>query len=140
MDIRPTTEPEADEYARDWIAAWNSHDVDRVAAHYGDAVEYESPFVERLHPGRTRLHGHAEVRDYIIGAFERFPDLHFTGPYLVALGAASVCIVYRSVNGLIAAETLVLDERARVTHVHCHYRAQPMPGAAALTLPMEEAS
>jgi len=136
MDACPKTEPEADEYARDWIAAWNSHNVDRIAAHYGDAVEYDSPFVERLQPGRTRLHGRAEVRKYIESGFERFPDLHFTGPYLVALGASSVCIVYRSVNGLVAAETLVLDEHARVTRVHCHYRAVPQHGAAALTLPL----
>ena len=123
MPARPTTEPEADEYAREWIAAWNSHDVERVAAHYGDTVEYESPFVARLSPGRTRLTGIDAVRDYIANAFERFPDLHFTGPYLVALGAGSVVIVYRSVAGLVAAETLVLDEDGRVTRAHCHYRA-----------------
>jgi ketosteroid isomerase-like protein len=125
MDGRPSTEPEADEYAREWIAAWNSHDVDRVAAHYADTVEYESPFVARLSPGRTRLSGIDAVRDYIERAFERFPDLRFTGPSLVALGAGSVVIVYRSVAGLVAAETLVLDERGRVSRAHCHYRAAP---------------
>ena len=123
MDRRPTTELEADEYAREWIAAWNSHDVDRVAAHYGDTVEYESPFVAQLSPGRTRLSGIDAVRDYIGRGFERFPELQFTGPYLVALGAGSVVIVYGSVNDLVAAETLVLDECGRVSRVHCHYRA-----------------
>ena len=128
MDARPTTESEADEYAREWIAAWNSHDVERIAEHYGDTVEYESPFVARLSPGRTRLSGIDAVRNYIAAAFEHFPDLRFTGPYLVALGAESVAIVYRSVAGLVAAETLVLDEHGRVSRVHCHYRAVPGAG------------
>jgi hypothetical protein len=131
MHRYPTTEPEADEYAREWIAAWNSHDVDRVAEHYGDTVEYDSPFVARLTPGRSRLSGIDAVRDYIAQAFERFPELRFTGPYLVALGARSVVIVYRSVEDLIAAETLVFDEAGRVTRVHCHYRA--VPGGVAQT-------
>jgi hypothetical protein len=128
MDRRPTTEAEADEYAREWIAAWNSHDVEQVAGHYADTVEYESPFVARLSPGRTRLSGIGQVRDYIASGFERFPDLCFTGPSLVALGAGSVVIVYGSVAGLVAAETLVLDERGRVSRVHCHYRAGPGAG------------
>jgi hypothetical protein len=134
----PTTETEADEYAREWIAAWNSHDVERVADHYGETVEYDSPFVARLNPGRTRLSGIDAVRVYIASAFERFPDLCFTGPYLVALGAGSVAIVYRSVAGLVAAETLVLDEDGRVTNVHCHYRAVPGAGTEDLTNPLEE--
>jgi hypothetical protein len=138
MQPRPSTEPEADEFAREWIAAWNSHDVERVAAHYGDAVEYESPFVARLSPGRTRLVGIDAVREYIARAFERFPDLRFTGPYLVALGAGSVVIVYHSVSGLVAAETLVLDEHGRVSRVHSHYRAVPGAGAEHLAHPLEE--
>jgi hypothetical protein len=125
MTGRPSTDSEVDEYAREWIAAWNSHDVDRVAAHYADAVEYESPFVTRLLPGRTRLSGGAELHNYIASAFERFPELHFTGPDLVALGATSVVIVYGSVGDLVAVETLVLDDDARVSRVYCHHRAVP---------------
>jgi ketosteroid isomerase-like protein len=123
MGTRPTTEAEADDYAREWIQAWNSHDVDRVAAHYRDDVEYESPFVARSSPGQTRFTGGDAVRAYIVSAFERFPDLLFTGPDLVALGAGSVTIVYGSVEGLTAAETLVMDDSGQVTRVYCHYRA-----------------
>ena len=123
MGTRPATEGEADEYAREWIEAWNSHDVDRVFAHYRDDVEYESPFVARLSPGQSRLTGGDAVRALIVSAFERFPDLHFTGPDFVALGAESVTIVYGSVEGRIAAETLVMDDSGQVTRVYCHYRA-----------------
>ena len=91
---RPTTETEADEFARSWIDAWNSHDVDRIVAHYRDDIEYESPFVARISPGRTRLSGGAAVREYVAGALERFPDLHFDPPQVVALGADSVALVY----------------------------------------------
>jgi ketosteroid isomerase-like protein len=120
---RPTNEPEADEWARAWIDAWNSHDLDRIVAHYRDDIEYESPFVARISPGNSRLSGGDAVRDYVAGALERFPDLHFGEPQLVALGADSVAIVYRSVNDLVAVETLVLDGDGLVVRALCHYRA-----------------
>ena len=120
---RPTTETEADEFARSWIDAWNSHDVDRIVAHYRDDIEYESPFVARISPGRTRLSGSAAVREYVAGALERFPDLHFDPPQVVALGADSVALVYQSVNDLTVVETLVLDADGLVVRALCHYRS-----------------
>jgi hypothetical protein len=114
---------EADAFVADWLNAWNSHDVDRITAHYHDDVEYHSPFVARLADGRDHLQGKAAVRDYVESALARFPDVEL-GPIIsVAPGAGSVATVYRSVEGLLAVETLVLDEGGLVIRAHCHYRA-----------------
>src|SRR6516164_4567249 len=33
------TEEEAVKFAEDWVSAWNSHDLDKIMAHYADDVE-----------------------------------------------------------------------------------------------------
>ena len=34
--------------ANDWIAAWNSHDLDAIMSHYEDTVELTSPVAAQL--------------------------------------------------------------------------------------------
>jgi ketosteroid isomerase-like protein len=34
--------------ANDWIAAWNSHDLDAIMSHYEDAIELTSPVAAQL--------------------------------------------------------------------------------------------
>jgi len=117
------TTVEADAFVADWLTAWNTHDLDRITSHYHDDVEYYSPFVARLADGRDHLGGKDAVRDYVAAALTRFPDLELGPVISVAPGAGSVAIVYRSVDGLLAVETLVLDEAGLVTRAYCHYRA-----------------
>ncbi len=116
------TQAEADAFAQSWMAAWNSHDPDRVAAHYHDDVEYYSPFVARI-ADAGMLRGRAAFRDYAAAAFERYPDVHFGPEIVVATGAGSVTLVYRSVEQLLAVETLVVDEAGLVARALCHYSA-----------------
>jgi len=33
----------ADHFAAEWIAAWNSHDLERILSHYTDNFEMSSP-------------------------------------------------------------------------------------------------
>jgi SnoaL-like domain len=117
------TEPEAEAFAQGWMDAWNSHDAARIAAHYHHDVEYYSPFVSRLTDAAC-LEGRAALYDYVATALERYPDLHFGPEHSVAAGAGSVAIVYRSVDDLLAIETLVLDDHDLVVRAHCHYSTE----------------
>jgi ketosteroid isomerase-like protein len=121
------SETHADDFVTNWLDAWNAHDLDRITAHYHDDVEYYSPFVARLSTRLSKeqdhLRGKEAVRDYVASALERFPDLELGPVISVAPGAGSVAAVYRSVEGLLAIETLVLDEGGLVIRAHCHYRA-----------------
>jgi hypothetical protein len=116
------TETQARTFADEWMDAWNSHDADRVAAHYHPEVEYYSPFVARL-AGADLLRGRDALRDYAAAALARYPDLHFGPECRVAVGAGSVVIAYRSVDDLQAMETLLLDDAGLVVRAHCHYAA-----------------
>jgi len=121
------TEADADRFVAEWMEAWNSHDLEAILAHYADDVEYYSPFIAQLADPSGRLTGRAALRSYVAAALERFPDLHFDPPIHVAAGAGSVSFVYRSVNGLLAVETLVFGPgtpgRLSVARAHCHYRS-----------------
>jgi len=87
-------EDRAEALARDWLEAWNAHDLDAIMAHYHEGVAFTSPFVAEL-AGREdgTLHGAEELRAYFARALEAFPDLEFTGMRAHA-GATSVCLTY----------------------------------------------
>lgn len=108
-------------FAEEWLASWNAHHLDRIMAHYHPEVRFTSPFVQRL-MGNTdgTLEGVEVLREYFARALAAYPDLHFM-PLAVLPGAGSVVLLYRSVNGLLAAEMMELDEAGRVTRVRAHY-------------------
>jgi hypothetical protein len=121
------TEAEARAFVAEWMAAWNSHDVERILEHYADDVEYWSPFIAAMaQPGGPgadgRLIGKDQVRAYFSAALQKYSELHFDPPWHIAAGACSVSFVYRSVNNLTAVETLVFAPGSRiVARAHCHY-------------------
>lgn len=55
----------ANEFAAEWIAAWNSHDLERILSHYVDDFEMSSPLIieRRMDPSGV-LRGKAAIRDY----------------------------------------------------------------------------
>jgi hypothetical protein len=123
------TEADAEAFARSWMAAWNSHDASRIAAHYQLDVEYHSPFVARI-SGGAALRGRAAVQDYVAAGLARYPDLHFGPEITVAVGAGSIALLYRSVEDLLAVEVLLIDDAGLITCAHCHY-ASTEPAAVA---------
>lgn len=124
------TEAEAQEYAMEWIASWNSHDLDRILNHYADDVEVVSPLVETvLGPGRVSVRGKAQLREYWGTALAKYPDLHFR-LYRAYAGARSLVLHYESVQALVGAECLEFDGDGRVRRVLAHYALGPDPAAA----------
>ncbi|HET7041383.1 MAG TPA: nuclear transport factor 2 family protein [Gemmatimonadales bacterium] len=123
------SEDEADAFVAEWMEAWNGHDLDRVLGHYADDVEYHSPFIAQMaQPGGPGADGHLDgkdaVRAYFAAALEGNPDLQFSAPAVVAVGAGSVSFVYTSIRNLTAVETLVFAPGSRtVARAHCHYRS-----------------
>jgi hypothetical protein len=121
----PLTPETAERLGAAWLAAWNAHDLDAIMAHYHEDVVFSSPFAVEL-VGRSdgTLNGKSELRAYFGRALQSFPDLQFRD-LDVRAGATSVCLVYRSVRDLLAAETMVLGADGRVVRVYAHYRPGP---------------
>lgn len=124
------TEAEAQDFAQEWIEAWNSHDLERILGHYTDDVELTSPLVEMvLGPGRVTVRGKAALRSYWGKALARFPDLRFV-LYRAYAGSRSVVLHYQSVQALVGAECMELEADGRVCRVLAHYALGPDPAAA----------
>ena len=111
-----------EQHGREWIAAWNAHDLDRILAHYSADVEFRSPFVAKL-TGRSDcvVRGTADLREYFSLGLKAYPALKFE---LVRVypGAQSCVLEYLSVNELRAAETLEFNADGKICRVLAHYR------------------
>lgn len=113
-----------DRFAKDWIAAWNAHDLERILSHYAEEVEFHSPFVVKLlGHADGKLSGKATLRDYFARGLAAYPELRFE--YLMLYPGVQSCVLkYRSVNGLLAAETMEFNNRGQVCRAQVFYVAQ----------------
>jgi hypothetical protein len=114
----------AENFAQDWISAWNAHDLDQVLEHYAEDVEFYSPFVTNvLGEPSGKVSGKDALRSYFGRALQAYPSLHFE-LYTVLTGVESVTLHYQSVKGLIAAEVMLFNRNREVAKVFAHY-SQP---------------
>ncbi len=106
-------------FAAEWEAAWNSHDLDRIMAHYAPGIRFRSTKAKAL-VGNGELQGQTELRAYWQEALERQPDLRFTVTDIY-VGHDMITIAYTNHNGVHAAETLWFDETGLVIQAAaCH--------------------
>ncbi|MCW8930270.1 MAG: nuclear transport factor 2 family protein [Gammaproteobacteria bacterium] len=116
------TEEQAQQFAKNWIDAWNSHDIDAVISHYDDDIEYFSVFLTKLTNNTEGvLHGKENVKDYLTKGLQAYPDLHFSLKNIF-MGVKSITLEYQSVNNFLAAEVFELNNKGLVSRVQCHYR------------------
>lgn len=104
----------AEEFAHEWIAAWNAHDLERVLAHYTDDFQMTSPLiVQWLGVADGRLQGKETIRRYWAQGLAKMPQLHFK-LIDVVVGTNSLGIVFESV-GLprTVLEFMQLDDQKR---------------------------
>lgn len=101
----PSFDPaDATAFAQDWAAAWNSHDLDRILAHYAPDIVFRSRKAIPL-TGAGEVRGLPALRAYWAAALDRQPDLRFELVSVFA-GHEMVVIVYRNHAGVTAVETL----------------------------------
>ncbi len=91
-------------FAAEWEAGWNSHDLDRIMAHYHPDIVFRSRKAVPL-VGSGVLRGHRELRQYWAEALKRQPDLKFSVRDVFE-GYEMVVITYQNHRGVLAAETL----------------------------------
>lgn len=83
-------------FAREWVEAWNAHDLDRVLSHYKDDFEMMSPLiVDWLNVPGGRLKGKDAIRSYWARGLAATPNLRFE-LLSVMVGVNSLAIQYRS--------------------------------------------
>lgn len=93
-------------FARQWLAAWNRHDIEAVLEHFADDAVFTSPLAQEILDGDGKVRGKASIRGYWEQALKRSPDLHFelVGVYA---GVDALVINYRNHRGETVSEVLI---------------------------------
>lgn len=112
----------ARQFAQNWLEAWNSHDLERILAHYEDDVVLISPVALKLLNNRDgAVQGKAALRDYFRRGLEAFPDLRFE-LIDVLWGVETVVVLYlNNVRGGKSAEVMQFGSAGRVRRVWANY-------------------
>ena len=117
----PVTEEQAWRLARDWIEAWNAHDLERILAHYDDDVVLTSPVVvERVGDPSGTVRGKAALRAYFQAGLAAFPALRFDLAD-VTWGLSSLVLYYANQRGTMTCEFMELAPSGKVARVVANY-------------------
>jgi hypothetical protein len=111
-------------FEREWISAWNAHDIDRILSHYREDVEFVSPIAARAGAPHGTLRDRSELRAYFERGLATYPALHFQ-PIAALAGVGSIALHYRAVEGREAIEVMELDAGGQVRRAAVHYTAIP---------------
>ncbi len=110
---------EAENFAREWTTAWNSHDIEKILSHYSENIVLISPIAKRL-LGKAEVRGIEALRDYFLKGLAAYPDLRFElGDVL--RGEKSLVLFYTNQNNTRAGEFIYLDDDGRIARVYAHY-------------------
>ncbi len=99
---------------RDWVAAWNARDLDRVLALYADDFEMTSDRIPALgFDASGTLRGKADVRAYWSKGLTMLPNLHFE---LIDtfVSPDSVVVFYQNERGKKICEYLRVDAEGKI--------------------------
>jgi ketosteroid isomerase-like protein len=112
----------AEAFAREWVDAWNAHDLERILSHYTDDFEMASPLiVERMGVASGRLKGKEAIRRYWGQGLAGAPNLRFE-LLQVMVGVNSLAIVYKSVTaGCTVIERIEFDDHGKAVQAEALY-------------------
>ena len=108
---------------REWIAAWNSRDLERVLALYAEDCEMTSDKIQALgFDSSGTLSGKAKIRTYWGKALTLLPNLQFT---LIDLFVSpdSLVVFYQNERGARICEYLRLDAEGKIAQGSANHLA-----------------
>jgi len=112
---------DAKDFAHDWIAAWNAHDLDRIVGHYAQEIEFVSPLiVERLGDASGTIHNRDALREYFGIGLNNNPALRFAFKQ-VLMGVRGFTLIYENARGGQTAEYFEHNAEGKVRRAICCY-------------------
>ncbi|MEQ1781899.1 MAG: nuclear transport factor 2 family protein [Hyphomonadaceae bacterium] len=105
---------DAQTFAREWVKAWNDHDLPAILSHYADDVVFHSPRIRTVTGLNTdALIGKAALGDYWSKALSMARDLFFEVDQVLT-GSDALTIVYTNHRQQTVAETFVFGADGKV--------------------------
>ena len=115
------TQEAANNFAEEWINAWNSHNIENILEHYETDIEFHSPLIPLLKfNDQGVINNKTDLKKYFEIGLNTYPDLHFKFHHCF-VGINSIVIYYTSVNGRLSAEVFELNENRKAKRVLCNY-------------------
>lgn len=112
----------AESFARDWLAAWNDRDIDRILSHYSEEIIFHSPRIARVMENEAMsLFGKKALRDYWTKALGLAPQLFFELDDIL-VGSDALTILYTNHREELVAETFVFGPEGKVVRSIAAYR------------------
>jgi hypothetical protein len=104
----------AQRFTREWVQAWNDHDLEAILSHYAEDVVFHSPRI-RMVTGRDvdSVSGKAELRAYWSAALQKLRNLYFEVDK-VLVGSDALTILYTNERSQYVGETFVFDADGKV--------------------------
>jgi ketosteroid isomerase-like protein len=114
MEIRHHAAADLATLGREWIAAWNSHDLERVLSLYSEDSEMTSDKIPvfGFDPSGT-LRGKDKIRAYWGTALKQLPNLHFD-MIDTYVSPDSIVVFYQNERGAKICEYLRLDAEGKI--------------------------
>lgn len=108
------------EFSKEWVDSWNSHNMERILAHYHSDFVMSSPKIAAIANEKSGvLHGKVKIAEYWSKALTLVPDLQFK-LINTFVGADSIIIYYQGVSGL-ATEVFFFDSEGLVIKAAANY-------------------
>ncbi|MGQ7932483.1 YybH family protein [Paraburkholderia sp. D1E] len=115
------TYEDAEVHAKDWIEAWNAHDLERIMSHYSQDVVFEAETVRaRWKQPDGKLLGIAELRRHFALGLTLAPQLKFQLEN-VLLAPSGYAILYRRENGNRVIDCVTLNDVGQAAKVTAYY-------------------
>jgi len=115
------TKLEVTAFTEQWLAAWNSHNLEEIMSHYDEAVELVSPVAAQLLQDPSgKVVGKVALRDYFRRGLEAFPNLKFTLKDML-WGINSIVLYYENHRGTCTGEYMEISQAGKIIRVVANY-------------------
>ena len=105
----------AERFSKEWIEAFNSHDLDRIFDLYDDDFTMTSPYIKaRMGIESGVLNGKEAVRPYWEKSLSMNPPLNFE-LVDVFVGVSSLVVFYKNIGRKLVCETFTFNNNGKVT-------------------------
>ena len=92
----------ANQHVKEWIDAWNHHDIQKVLSLYSDTIEFTSPKIKIVFPDRnvSKINNKKELEEYWSKALkDNFPYLKFTPKEIITHDNKILLEYYATLDG-----------------------------------------
>ena len=115
------TEKQAKDFAHEWVAAWNTHDLAKIMSHYDDQVALTSPVAQKIMnlPSGT-IEGKDALKVYFTKGLEVHHDLRFE-LIDVMWGINSLIVFYKNQKSARVGEFMEFGPSGKVIRVVVNY-------------------